>query len=162
MWRTRESMSIVSIYIIVPLSTTNSFWFKVLLDEIPENIQKWFLIYVGMPSMWNNALCSVITAHNSNACASSRLVTRSTIELVPWETCQEDYSLHPQLEKGCCYYEKDRRVQNTHLNMWSKRKGRTRNLSRILWHYTRLSSKSTASDSNKVGLTPNLVTSFLA
>jgi hypothetical protein len=66
--------------------------------------------------MWNNALRSVKTAHKSNACASSRLVPSSTTEIVPGETCQEDYSFHPQLEKGFCYYEKDERVQNTHLN----------------------------------------------
>jgi hypothetical protein len=87
------------------------------LDEVPKNIQKWFLIYVRMPSMWNNALCYVKTAYESNACASSRLVSRSIAEIVPGETCQEDYNLHPQLEKGYCCYEKDERVQNTHLNM---------------------------------------------
>jgi hypothetical protein len=45
------------------------FWFKVLLDEMPENIQKWFLVNVEMPYMWNNVLCPVKIAHKSNACA---------------------------------------------------------------------------------------------
>jgi hypothetical protein len=32
------------------------------MDEVLENIQKWFLIYVRMPSMWNDALCYVKAA----------------------------------------------------------------------------------------------------
>ena len=35
------------------------------------------------------------------------LVPTSAVEVVPWEACKDNPSLHPQLEKVCCCYEKD-------------------------------------------------------
>ena len=57
--------------------------FKALLDEVPENIQKWFLIYIGMPAMWSNALCPVKIAHKSNVCASSSWCLNQWLRLFP-------------------------------------------------------------------------------
>ena len=53
---------------------------QTLLDQVPENIKKkWFLVSVGMPYMWDNALCPAKTAHKSNACASSSWCLNQTI-----------------------------------------------------------------------------------
>jgi hypothetical protein len=158
-WRTRESMSLVLISINLPLGTINRF-VQSPIGWSAENIQKWFLIYVECPPC--GIMLGALRKQPQVQCLCIvKLVSRSTLEIVPWETCQEDYSLHPQLEKGFCYYEKDQRVQNMHLNVWSKEKEEHKIYPKFCGT-TPVIFNSTVSDSNEVGLTPNLVTSFLA
>ena len=57
--------------------------FKALLNEVPENIQKRFLIYIGMPAMWGNALRPVKIAHKSNVCASLSWCLNQWLRLFP-------------------------------------------------------------------------------
>ena len=62
------------------------------LDAIglPFEVVQCFLIYIGMPSMWSNALCPVKIAHKSNVCASSSWCINQRLRLFPkrhvWKT----------------------------------------------------------------------------
>ena len=76
-----ESTSLVLVSIFVPQGATNT-CVRVLLDQVPENIQKWFLIYEGMPYRWTNALCPA-KQPTSPMLVHSQVGVRTMVEVLP-------------------------------------------------------------------------------
>jgi hypothetical protein len=125
-------------------------------------IRKWSLIFVGLPLHVGYALCPTKIAHQSSACASSSWCQNQRLELFPKKHVRKDPSLSSLIsEKAAAAVRKVRKCKTHTPQCVNQRKGRTRNLSRF--HGTEpVIFKPVISDTNVVGLAPNLVISFLA
>jgi hypothetical protein len=112
-------MSLVSVSIIMYLVLSKDL-FRTLLDEVPKDIEKWSLIFIGMPLHVEYTLCPTKNSPQVQCVCIVKLVYRSMVNIFHCETCEENPSLHPQQE-SCCYT-KNERVQITHHTSEAKKK----------------------------------------
>ena len=93
--------------------------------------------------MWSNALCPVKIAHKSNVCASLSYCLNQHLKLFPkWRVRKTLASILS--EKATAVIKEEREICPDFVAL------------------NRVSSSQAISDSNEVGLTPNLVISFFA
>jgi hypothetical protein len=124
-WRTRESMSLVSISIIVALGTTN----RIVQDSIgwsAEGYSEMVPYFCRTIPTFGVYLCPTKSAL-SPMLVHHQVCVRSTVEIIPWGPCEENLSPHPQKEK-LLLCEKLESAKHT-LQCVKQRKRRTRNLS---------------------------------